>query len=143
MARRNPSSQPKVAKPGTVPPNAQRVQDVFAALDKAKRQPIRAVQMVSTPPRTRIDIEQEIAREQKLKNDNAEQDIALKRQTLNRLFLGIETTGVFLLAFCQATHWPAQFHLEEWSFKLLMTATILQITGMLFVAVRYLFPKGK
>jgi hypothetical protein len=33
--------------------------------------------------------------------------------------------------------------MQEWSFKLLITATIAQITGMLFVAVRYLFPKSK
>jgi hypothetical protein len=91
------------------------------------------------------DINQEIARAQKIKNDDAEQDISLKRKTLNRLFifLGVETACIFLLAFFQAVHWPGHFHLEEWSFKLLITATILQITGMLYLAVRYLFPKGK
>lgn len=98
---------------------------------------------VATAPS--IDINTEIAREQKLKNDNAEQDIELKRKTLNRLFvfLGAETAFIFLFAFCQGIAWPAHFHLEEWSFKLLVTVTIMQITGMLYVAVRYLFPKGK
>jgi hypothetical protein len=92
-----------------------------------------------------IDINQEIARERKLRNDNAEQDIALKRTTLRRLFLFLtgETVAIFLFALFQATHWPPHFHLEEWSFNLLVGATIAQITGMLYVAVRYLFPNGR
>jgi hypothetical protein len=92
-----------------------------------------------------IDINDEIVREQKLKNDNVEQDIKLKRETLNRLFifLALETGLIFAFSFFQAIRWPAQFHLEDWSFKLLVTVTIMQITGMLYVAVRYLFPKGK
>ena len=91
----------------------------------------------------RIDINQEIAREQKLRNDNAEQDIKLKRQTLERLFrfLTTETILIFLFAIAQATKWPGDFHLDETSFQIVVGATIAQITGMLFVAVRYLFPK--
>lgn len=98
---------------------------------------------VATAPS--IDINNEIAREQKLKNDNAEQDIRLKRTTLNRLFIFLtaETILIFAFAFFQAIEWPFDFHLEEWSFKLVLTVTILQITGMLYVAVRYLFPKGR
>ncbi|MGF7229563.1 MAG: hypothetical protein ACQR33_06335 [Candidatus Saccharibacteria bacterium] len=90
-----------------------------------------------------VDINQEIARAEKIKNDNAEQDITLKRNTWYRLFrfLITETTVVFILAFFQAIHWPWHFHLEDWSFKLVITATIGQITTMLYVAVRYLFPK--
>lgn len=90
-----------------------------------------------------VDIKQEIARSRKLKNDDAEQDIKLKRKTLNRLFLFLttETIVIFVFAFFQAVYWPAKFHLDNWSFKLLISATLLQITGMLFVAVRYLFPK--
>lgn len=90
-----------------------------------------------------IDIEQEIARRQQLENDNAAQDIKLKKVTLDRLFrfLTAETALVFLFALFQAIHWPFNFGLDEWSFKLLLTVTIAQITGMLFVAVRYLFPK--
>ena len=99
------------------------------------------VQVDSACPRV-SGIEQEIARERKLKNDDAEQDIRLKRSTLNRLFIFLvaETALIFLLAFFQGIHWPHHFHLEDWSFKLLVTATVAQITGMLFVAVRYLFP---
>lgn len=93
----------------------------------------------------KIDIEQEIAREQKLKNDNAEQDIALKRLVLSRLFrfLAVETALVFVLAFMQAVHRPWNFTLQEWSFRVVVSATILQITAMLLAAVRYLFPKGR
>jgi|GEM_PF-1470057 len=89
-----------------------------------------------------IDINLEIARERKLRNDDAEQDISLKRSTLRRLFLflTIETAVIFIFALFQAVHWPASFALDKWSFDLLVVATIAQITGMLFVAVRYLFP---
>jgi len=89
-----------------------------------------------------IDINQEIARERKLRNDNVEQDISLKRSTLSRLFIFLtaETVVIFMFALFQAVHWPAHFALDKWSFDLLITATIAQITGMLFVAVRYLFP---
>jgi len=76
--------------------------------------------------------------------DNVEkaQDIKLKKQTLWTLFtfLGIETVAVFSFAFLQATDiW--KFEMEEWSFKLLLSATITQITIMLLVAVKHLFPK--
>lgn len=90
----------------------------------------------------RSSISDEIAREKKLKNDDAEQDIQLKKITLNRLFifLASETTLVFIFAFLQATHLFG-FALEEWSFNLLTSVTIAQITAMLFVAINYLFPK--
>ena len=96
----------------------------------------------SRPTTDRVSIEKEVAREQKLKNDDTEQDIALKKKTLNRLFLllAIETALVFAFAFLQAVHWLG-FSLDEWSFKLLTTVTITQITIMLTVAVNYLFPK--
>lgn len=91
------------------------------------------------------DIDDELIREKRLKNDDIEQDIKLKRTTLRILFgflLG-ETAMVFLYAYLQATR-TFNFALEEWSFKLLITATIAQIAGMLFVAIRYLFPhKGE
>ena len=103
----------------------------------------RVAASISHKKTKRIDINQEIVREQKIRNDNAEQDIRLKRQTLDRLFkfLSAETTLIFLLAIAQATSWPADFHLDEASFRIVVGATIAQITGMLFVAVRYLFPK--
>lgn len=86
-----------------------------------------------------IDIREELARRERIKNDDAEQDIILKRTTLNRLFwfLTAETVAIFVLAILQGFE---VLRLEEWSFKLLITATIAQITAMLFVAVRYLFP---
>lgn len=116
------------------------VQHYFDVLDR--------VQSRTTPSKKveveKIDIEQEIAREQKIKNDNAEQDIALKHLTLRLLFgfLAIETALIFLFTFLQAVR-AHGFHLEEWSFKILVTATIAQITAMLFAAVRYLFPKSR
>jgi hypothetical protein len=103
-----------------------------------------ASQPPSKPTAERISIEDEIARERKLKNDDIEQDIELKKITLNRLFalLVVETGIIFAFAFLQATHWFG-FSLDEWSFKLLTTVTIAQITIMLTVAVNYLFPKKK
>lgn len=102
-------------------------------------------QIIAGMPTThQVDINEEIARAEKIKNDNAEQDIALKRSTWYRLFrfLITETTVVFALAFFQGIHWPWHFHLEDWSFKLVVVATIGQITAMLYVAVRYLFPSN-
>jgi hypothetical protein len=92
-----------------------------------------------------IDIEQEVARKQQLENENTAQDIRLKRVTIDRLFrfLAAETALIFVFTFFQAINWPAQFQLEDWSFRLVVSATIAQITGMLFVAVRYLFPNNK
>jgi hypothetical protein len=96
------------------------------------------------PTTPRRSIEDEIIRERKLRNDNAELDIRLKRKTLNILFifLGLETVLVFYFTYLQATG-DHHFHLDEWSFKLVVSATLTQITAMLFVAVRYLFPKSK
>ncbi len=93
---------------------------------------------------TPIDISQEIARKQQLENENIAQDIRLKRITLDRLFLFLtaETALIFLFAFFQAVGGPSGFRLEDWSFRLVVGATIAQITGMLFVAVRYLFPNN-
>lgn len=98
----------------------------------------------SKPTEPRTSIEDEIARERKLKNDDVEQDIKLKRKTLNVLFtfLGTETGLIFWFAFLQATH-DLHFQLNEWSFKLVVAATLTQITAMLFAAVNYLFPKNK
>lgn len=80
-----------------------------------------------------------------LKNQALEQDISLKKYThsLLFLFLAVETVFIFLFALFQGTKWPLGFHLEEWSFKLLVTATIGQITYMLQVAVKHLFPTGE
>ncbi len=80
-------------------------------------------------------------RKEELKNQSLEQDIRLKKNTLNILFLflGGETLLVFIYAYLQAIR-AKGFALEEWSFKLLISATLLQITYMLQMAVKHLFP---
>lgn len=91
-----------------------------------------------------VRMKEELARREKLKNVDIEQDIKLKKLTLKVLlcFLGIETFVIFLFAFLQATTF-LNFKLEEWSFRLLLSATITQIYLMLRIAVEYLFPKNK
>lgn len=93
----------------------------------------------------KIKIEDAIAEREKIKNIGIRQDIELKKATLKKLFLflEIETAVVFLFSFFQAMHWPMNFGLEEWSFKLLIAATISQITAMLLIAVKHLFPNTK
>ncbi len=78
---------------------------------------------------------------EEIANKDAEQNIKLKRHTLYALFgfLVIETILIFLYSFWQATN-IFNFGLEEWSFKLLIAATISQITYMMQVAVKHLFP---
>jgi len=124
---------PQKKKPVVVPKSAERYYRI--ALEQQGP-------MVGAPEP--VDIRAELARRERIKNDDAEQDIVLKRDTLNRLFrlLSIETAAIFVLAVLQATREPWHFHLEDWSFKLLTSVTIVQITAMLFVAVRYLFPKS-
>ncbi|MFZ2154231.1 MAG: hypothetical protein WAV16_03305 [Candidatus Moraniibacteriota bacterium] len=96
-------------------------------------------------PIKNTNISKEIVRikkkKEEIENDDLEQNIKLKRRTLYNLFifLGIETFLIFLFSLFQATKWLG-FHLEEWSFKLLVTATISQITYMIQVAVKHLFP---
>jgi hypothetical protein len=93
----------------------------------------------STPDRSIDDIGKDTKR---LQNKALEQDINLRKETLKALFvfLGIETLIIFLFSLFQATGFIG-FKLEEWSFKLLTTTTIVQITIMLQVAVKYLFPE--
>ncbi len=91
-----------------------------------------------------IRIKEELAEREKLKNVDIEQDIRLKKLTLIVLlcFLSVETIIIFGFAFLQATRF-LDFKLEEWSFRLLVSATITQIYLMLRIAVEYLFPKNK
>ncbi|HEY8999298.1 MAG TPA: hypothetical protein VIM53_03190 [Candidatus Saccharimonadales bacterium] len=88
---------------------------------------------------TRID--QKIRRQQ-IENDIAEADQRLKVKTLFILFgfLSVETIVVFMLAFFQGLQ-TYGFHMEEWSFRIVIGATIGQITAMLTIAVQHLFPK--
>lgn len=83
------------------------------------------------------------AQRRALENKALEQDILLKKRTLTLLFrfLAAETVAVFVFAFLQAVG-AFGFALDEWSFKLLVGATIAQITVMLMVAVRHLFPES-
>jgi hypothetical protein len=135
---------PKESAPVTRPSTSlheQRVDHYFRALNALAKNAASPRRLPAAP---KVDIKDEIAREQKIKNDDAEQNIRLKRATLNRLFifLTVETALIFIFTYFQAVGWPFDFHLEEWSFRLVVTATIVQINGMLFVAVRYLFPKS-
>lgn len=117
----------------------------FSEIYRALAQPRSAApKNTGAPAAAKKDVDEELIRRQRLSNDDVEQNIRLKRVVLNRLFwfLGIETFFIFLFALMQATHWLG-FTLEQWSFDILITATIAQITGMLFVAVRYLFPTSK
>jgi len=78
---------------------------------------------------------------QRIKNRGLKSDIKMKERTLLALFifLGVETFFIFLFAFFQALKFCG-FAMEEWSFKLLISATISQITIMLVIAVKHLFP---
>lgn len=78
---------------------------------------------------------------QRIQNEGMRQDIEMKRSTLKILFafLSFETIAVFCFSFLQATK-IFNFALEEWSFKLLVASTISQITVMLVIAVKHLFP---
>ncbi|MCK4354807.1 hypothetical protein KAW43_00400 [Candidatus Parcubacteria bacterium] len=91
-----------------------------------------------------VKIKDELAKREKLKNVDIEQDIKLKKLVLKvlLLFLGIETFVIFSFAFLQATAF-LNFKLEEWSFRLLVSVTIAQIYLMLRIAVEYLFPKNQ
>jgi hypothetical protein len=97
------------------------------------------------PLEDRVEIKERIKnRKSDLENEELAQNIILRKKTLWILFifLGIETFFIFVFTFLQATKiWD--FRLEEWSFKLLVAATISQITYMLQFAVKHLFPNKK
>ncbi len=90
-------------------------------------------------------VDDELAKKKHLENLDLEQDIELKRLAIHLLFifLAIETVVVFVFMFFQAITevGPILFKLDEWSFRLVIAATITQITLMLTIAVQYLFPK--
>lgn len=96
---------------------------------------------VPTSPESSIQ-ERTDARYRQLQDLALEQDIRLKGAAFSRLFLflALETVAVFVLSILQAFNaWG--FRLEEWSFRLLLSSTIVQITVMLTVAVKSLFPE--
>lgn len=96
-----------------------------------------------TGDRTPVKIDEELRERERLRNEDLEQDIKLKRLTLKALlgFLGGETAVIFGFAFLQGTK-IFGFSLEEWSFRMIVGATIIQIYLMLRIAVDYLFPKS-
>jgi len=98
----------------------------------------------SSPRGKKEKIDDILADKERIKNIGLRQDIALKSATLKMLFyfLASETIVIFVFSFFQGIK-AFGFHLEEWSFKLLVIATILQITAMLLVAVKHLFPQNK
>lgn len=131
----NKSTQRKSSKTSPAEGHLQKYYDFLSSPENTTERSIQG-------PTQRSSVADEIAREKKLKNDDTEQDIRLKKTTLNRLFALLvgETIIIFLFSFLQATH-DFHFALDEWSFKLLTSVTITQITVMLYVAVNYLFPK--
>lgn len=88
-----------------------------------------------------FDAKNETARQKKIKNDNLISDQRMKRGTLITLFafLGIETIIIFVVVFFQGFR-VGGFHIEEWCFSLLTTATLIQIAYMIRIAVKHLFP---
>lgn len=123
----------------------ERRQRILRLLKESRQQPVyRYSRPLVAGENVGESVEQKIKNEEaQLKNKGLAQDIALKKTTLFALFgfLAIETAVIFLFAFFQAVRFGG-FALEEWSFKLLVTATIVQITTMLLVAVKHLFPKN-
>ena|SRR3989344_9099667 len=94
---------------------------------------------LSSPER----VEDAATERDRINNEGLRQDIKMKKGTLWVLFgfLAVETIAIFVLAFFQAVSKPWDFKLEEWSFRLLISATISQITVMLIIAVKHLFPQ--
>lgn len=94
----------------------------------------------SSPTPLPVTIDEKI-RKQQIQNDNIERDQRLKETTLRILFffLTFETMIIFVLAFFQGFT-VGGFHLEEWSFRLVIAGTLSQIAAMLIIAVKHLFP---
>lgn len=86
------------------------------------------------------DWNEELIRREKIRNDNLESDQGMKRQSLYMLFmlLTIETVAVLVIILLQG--FENIFSLEEWSFRIFVSATLLQITAMLHTAIKHLFP---
>lgn len=93
-----------------------------------------------SPTSLPVTIDEKI-RKQQIENDNIEKDQRLKETTLRILFffLTFETIIIFVLAFFQGFY-AGGFHLEEWSFRLVIAGTLSQIAAMLIIAVKNLFP---
>lgn len=134
----------------TKPPTAEtKIQEFIRTLSRETenklRNPSLADYFPSTPAIKEITwkerLKEEQIEEKRLTNTDHRQDIQLKKYTLLILlfFLGLETVAVYVYSYFQATYHYG-FRLEEWSFKLLVSVTLLQVTYMLTVAIHYLFP---
>ena len=118
--------------------------DLKKELQKKKKEDLEPYKPIDRAKNIREEVEQIRRKREVIKNTAREQDIVLKRYTLFSLFifLAVETALIFIFSYLQATN-TLRFHLEEWSFKLLVAATITQITYMLQVAVKHLFPNKR
>lgn len=147
-------------KPEDVTP-PQSIQDIFGTLLKD----IKAETLQKAEPKSKIEIpltttyddeiQKEKARKEKIANDrhqvnldklkteneNLKSDQSLKKTTLVLLFilLFFETLIIFIIAFMQGLHlWD--FDLDKITLRIVVVATLTQISAMLTIAVRHLFP---
>ena len=110
---------------------------IFGILEKSEDQSEEG----STVTEYDLVLEKIVKSKEELESLDLEQNIRLKKITLAVLFsfLGAETVAVFLIAFFQGFE-VGGFALEEWNFRLMIAGTIMQITFMLQIAVKHLFP---
>jgi hypothetical protein len=136
---REPSTDNEASSQITTDPN---VQSLLNQIATARQ---------SAPEKLNKGLYVQRVRALEIKNDQLEDDQKLKRKTLDRLFifLATETIAIFMMAFFQGVKvawwwpWPFEFRLDAWSFRLLVSATIVQVAAMLYVAVQHLFPVPK
>jgi|GEM_PF-3463614 len=81
-------------------------------------------------------------RVKRIRAEDMELDMHLKKVTLFALlgFLILETLALFVLTFFQGF---GIITIEEWTMRILTVSTIMQITFMLNIAVKYLFSISK
>lgn len=103
-------------------------------------------QSITRNSRKPTAINNEIAREKEIRNDNAVDDQKMKKWTLKRLFLllSLEIAGIFILTtfqgFGSGEAW-FKFHIEEWCLGLLVSGVFAQTIATVAIAVKHLFPK--
>ncbi|MFH1551859.1 MAG: hypothetical protein ABIC36_03210 [bacterium] len=117
------------------------IKDWLLKTDERSIMPIAVAPDIEAP----IGIDEAVKnRAKELENKAFEQDIQLKKNAFIVLiaFLAFETIAIFLYAFFQAVEFKG-FKLEQWSFNLLVSATIAQITFMVQMTVKHLFPERK
>lgn len=139
----------------------QSIEDIFGVLlndIKADTQQKASPEtQIEKPPTTTYDeeIQKQKARKEKIANDrhqanidklqteneNLKSDQDLKKKTLVLLFilLFFETLIIFIIAFLQGLRaW--HFDLDKLTLRIVVVATLTQISAMLTIAVRHLFP---